>query len=209
MILMLIPPVLLLVGLALGGRAEKLLALPFRATWLAFLALGAQWLLVHWPGLTPNPLFSAMLLAAHGFLVVCLLLNRRLPGMKLALVGALLNIVVMAANGGLMPVTPSTLAAAGLDRPAQVMGQRLLNSKDVLLPADQTNLPGLGDSLVMRWPKQIVFSIGDVSVATGLGLLLLVGMQPRWGRARRPRAILGVRRESVPGQTSPAIRPAV
>src|SRR6185436_12167686 len=109
MILMLVPPALLLVCLALGGRPEKLLGLPFRAIWLAFIALGAQWILVRVPGVAPTPLFGAALLGAHTLLVVCLALNRHLPGIKLALAGALLNLIVMAANGGLMPVTPAAL----------------------------------------------------------------------------------------------------
>jgi hypothetical protein len=112
-----------------------------------------------------------------------------LPGIKLALVGALLNVVVMAANGGLMPVTPAALTASSVSAPTAMVGQRLPNSKDVVRPADQTALAGLGDTMPIRWPKPMVFSIGDVIVATGLGLLLLLGMQPRFGRARRRMAI--------------------
>ncbi len=186
MILMLVPPLMLLAAMLVGGRPEKLLALPIRWSWLAPVALGVEWLLVRVPGTMPTALFGALLLGAHAALVLCLLLNRRLPGLKIALAGALLNLVVIAANGGLMPITPDSLAAAGLDRPNLALGTRLPLSKDVLLAPNQVVLGALGDNVATRWPVPIVFSPGDILIAAGLGSLVFLGMQPR---RRRPRAV--------------------
>jgi hypothetical protein len=186
MILILVPLVMIAVGWALGGRLHALQALPIRWGALPLAAFGIQWLLVRVPGADPRPLLGAAFAASYGLLIAFLLLNRRLPGLKLALVGTLLNLAAILANGGFMPIAPATFAAVYPDRPAPVAGQRIPQSKDVLLPADQASLPGLGDTLVLTWPFRSVFSIGDLVLAAGLGTLILVGMQP--GRLRRRRA---------------------
>ena len=123
-----------------ADRPEKLLGLPIRFGWLAFIALGAQWLLVRWPGVVPSLGFGAALLAAHGLLAGCLLLNRRLPGIKLALAGALLNVAVMAANGGLMPITPGAWMRRILIDSTAVVGNGRRIARTCLLAADQMRL---------------------------------------------------------------------
>ena len=183
MILMFVPLVMVVVGWALGGRLSELLALPIRWGVLPLTAFGIQWLLVRAPGGDPVPVLGAAFAATYGQLIAFLWINRRLPGLKLALVGTLLNLAAILANGGFMPIAPEALVATYPDRPVPLVGQRLPQSKDVVLPVDRAVLPGLGDTLVMTWPYKSVFSIGDLVLAAGLGTLILAGMQPQ--RLRR------------------------
>jgi hypothetical protein len=187
MFLMLVPVVALLVGLLLGGKPAALTGLSIRWGWLPLVALAAQWLLVRVPGTDPTPWLGAAFLASYGLLCAFLWMNRALPGLKLALVGTLLNLVVIAANGGFMPIAPDTLTQGHGTVPAVLLGQRLPHGKDVMLTRDHTVLPGLGDTLVITWPIEQALSVGDVALSTGIGLLVFIGMQPRLRRKpRRP-----------------------
>jgi hypothetical protein len=187
MILIFVPLLLILVGWVLGGRVGALRSLAIRWGGLPLVAFGLQWVLVHVGGTAPHPLLGATFVASYGPVILFLWVNRDRPGLKLALVGTVLNLTVMIANGGFMPITPETLATAYPDRPALAVGQRIPNGKDVVLPAAQAHLPGLGDTLILTWPFRSVFSIGDLVLAAGLGTLVLAGMQPRRLR-RRPAA---------------------
>lgn len=187
MILLFVPLLMIGVGWALGGRLSALQALPIRWGALPFVAFGAQWLLIRVPGPDPLPVLGAAFVASYGPLIVFLWINRRLPGLKLALVGTLLNLAVILANGGFMPMAPATFAATYAEVPAPLAGQRIAQSKDVALPPDRAALAGLGDTLALTWPFRSVFSIGDLVLAAGLGVLVLTGMQPQRLR-RRPAA---------------------
>jgi uncharacterized protein DUF5317 len=188
MLLFLVPLVLALLAMMLGGRPEKLAALPFRAVWLVVIAFGTQWIVVRIPGRDPAPLLGGAVIASYTMLLGFLWLNRRVPGLKLALAGTLLNLAVLTANGGFMPVAPATLAAAHLERPNAVIGQRVALSKDILLPPDRAVLADLGDRLTIPWPIPQALSIGDLLVATGVGWLVLAGMEPRLRGGRRRNA---------------------
>jgi hypothetical protein len=183
MILIIVPLLMLVLAWALGGKLDALKELPLRWGGIPIIALGAQWLLVRVPGGEPFPLLGAALVASYALLVAFMVINRRLPGLKLALVGTLLNLAAIIANGGFMPITPETFEAVRNNRPPPVIGQRIPQSKDVLLPRDQAILSGLGDAFTIPRPIGQAFSIGDVAIASGVGLLILVGMQPRLRRS--------------------------
>jgi len=181
----LIPLVLLLVGLALGGRPEHLYTLRLRGIWLVLIAFAGQWLLVHTPGVAPMPAIGAAFIASYGLLLGFLLINRRHPGLRLALAGTVLNLAAILANGGFMPITPEVLAAVQPAHPPLAIGQWLPLGKDILLPRAQAHLSDLGDTITILAPIGPAFSIGDLAVATGVGTLILCGMQPRALRRRR------------------------
>jgi len=83
-----------------------------------------------------------------------------------------MNLLVMVANGGFMPITLEALQRAGLERlaPSSEMGARLVATKDILLPRNQTHLWFLSDifALPSSWPISSVFSAGDVALALGV-----------------------------------------
>lgn len=184
MILMLVPLVALVLGAVCGGRPNALVQLPLRHLWLVPVAFAIQWVLVRVPTLNPHPALGIALVISYGALIACLLINRRVPGLAVALGGALLNLTAIVANGGFMPTTPATLIAAGLERPQMVLGQRVLGSKDILLPPGGAMFGWLGDTMVLVWPIPQVFSLGDILVAVGIGALVFFGTQPRWRQSK-------------------------
>ena len=89
--------------------------------------------------------------------------------MRWLLAGMALNFAVMAANGGLMPVSPETLVRGGhghlLARTA--IGGPLPSSKDVVLLPEQTQLELLSDRIVVPFWRGS-FSLGDGLIAAGI-----------------------------------------
>jgi hypothetical protein len=109
----------------------------------------------------------ALLMLSQLALVFLLLLNRHVPGAKLFALGIMLNIAVMAANGGWMPVTPEIHNFVHPDRPVELQA-RQVNSKDVILPRTETNLWILSDIIPVTLPwRRNAVSIGDVLIILG------------------------------------------
>jgi hypothetical protein len=107
-------------------------------------------------------------------------LNRQLPGIWLIAFGVALNLAVMGANQGAMPISPTTLARMSADQ-AEV-GAALPLSKNTVLDDQTAALPWLGDRLVMPGPfgSAVAWSIGDLILIAGVSRLLWVTM----GRSR-------------------------
>ena len=160
-----------------GGRLGAIADLRLRRLWAIYLALGLAVLGIGLPGLADG-LRSLLLVAAYPAGAVFLAANWRVPGVPLAALGAGLNLLAIAANGGVMPASPAALAAAGL--PAGGGG---FESSAAL--ADP-RLALLGDVFAVPagWPLANVFSVGDVLIGAGLawGLHRVCGSRlvPRW-----------------------------
>jgi hypothetical protein len=160
-----------------GGRLGALADLRLRRPWAIWVALGLAVLGVGLPGL-PDGLRSLLLVAAYPVGAVFLVANRRVPGLPLIALGAALNLLVIAANGGVMPASPEALAAAGLP----VAQPGFENSTALADP----RLAFLGDvfAIPAAWPLSNVFSVGDLLIGAGLawGLHRVCGSRlvPRW-----------------------------
>jgi hypothetical protein len=106
--------------------------------------------------------------AAHlgSYLVVFafMVANLRVPGIPIVLIGALMNFVAIAANGGVMPARPEAVRAAGWKQQAD---DEFMNSRVVKHP----RLGFLGDvfAIPKSWPVSNVFSVGDVVILLGAG----------------------------------------
>jgi hypothetical protein len=90
--------------------------------------------------------------------------------------GVAANWLVMAVNGGYMPVTYEALVAAGKGHliANATPGTLVFGSKDILLPTAETRLPFLSDIFVIPppFPVPSVFSLGDALIAVGMFRLL-------------------------------------
>jgi len=172
----------LVVGRLAGGRIERLTALGARWWWAALIALGLQLLVVYGPRELLDGAAVPLIVASHVALLAVALRNWRLTGAAIAGLGIALNLAVMLANGGSMPVAPETLARAGRVEAWKIgdgsVGTRLAQSKDVILPADQTRLEPLADRYWTHLPGRlsILFSVGDLVLLAGVVTLTVRGM---------------------------------
>jgi hypothetical protein len=163
----------LIVGFIRGGSLKGLQRLNFKYGWVFPILLLFQVIIFYvqndyawiakWSG------FSFMLVYIVGLLF--LWMNRSHAGMKLIVVGVLLNFIVMAVNGGRMPV--SLEAAAVLD-PSYVQAlQQGLYAKHTML-IDSTKLAFLGDIIPLTnpYPRTQVISIGDILMNIGIFMFI-------------------------------------
>lgn len=186
MILLLALLVSIAVSLARGGRFRWLAQTPLRLGGLAMVAFALQWPIIYAPLPRSEGLFgprTLLLLASYLLVVAVVVVNRRVPGLPLIGIGLGLNLLVMLANGGFMPVTMEAVERAGLAHLAlgSEPGARLSATKDIILPAEATRLWVLSDIFVLPppLPFRTIFSIGDVFLAAGVFVLFQCAMHPR------------------------------
>lgn len=146
--------------------------------WLVFVAFLPQFAILYLPNIRQQvpDAWAAVLLTASQFLLLGFAwLNRKLPGMKILLLGAALNFTVMAANGGFMPISPQTASRLVPQEVLQDIppGERF-GTKDILLRPEETRFEWLADRFLPPvWsPYQVAFSLGDVFIALGVFFLL-------------------------------------
>ncbi len=161
----------LAIGRLLDGRFDNLGALSFRWTWVAIAGLAVQVVLFSGPvsaavGDAGAPLYVASTVAVLGFV----LRNVRIPGMPIVALGAGLNLVAIAANGGTMPASGTALASLGGGTSGGYINSREL-VEPVLLP--------LGDVFALpSWmPFANVFSVGDVLIGAGIFVVIVAAMR--------------------------------
>jgi hypothetical protein len=180
MILALAVAVGLVVGLArYRSRAfSRIAASPLRSLWLALLAVALQLPLLRAPAGSVQRVSveQALFLLSHLTLLVFVWRNWRLTGIQILGLGVICNLLVIALNGGFMPITPQTLTQinpGSLPSRWQV-GFHYGYSKDIILLREQTRLQMLSDRWVIPppflWPT--AFSLGDVLIAIGIVVLL-------------------------------------
>tara|TARA_B100000614_G_scaffold8871_1_gene8043 strand:- start:742 stop:1320 length:579 start_codon:yes stop_codon:yes gene_type:complete len=175
----------LVIGLARGGSFENLGTLRLRGLPLVFLALAIQILTFPTPWWSAPPLASAARawhLISYALLLVFLILNRRLVPLWGIAAGALMNIIVIAANHGLMPTDPHALAASGNPAVAEALTATPgATSGNVIAMGPNTRLDFLGDWLYLPpWvPFGDSFSPGDLVLMLGVAWLLQHAMRVR------------------------------
>ena len=178
----------LVLGFLVGGRPAGLASLDFRWAWLAVAGFAIQ------IGLFSGPVAdqidptvgSAIYVGSTALVFIAVLRNVRIPGLPIVALGAASNLTAILANGGFMPSSPSAAAAVGHEAATNYS-----NSSIVANPA----LAPLTDifALPAGMPMNNVFSIGDVLIAVGTAVAIVVAMR------RRPPAESGMAGPSLDG----------
>jgi MFS transporter, DHA3 family, macrolide efflux protein len=165
----------LIAGLVAGGRLTNLTEVRLRWMAVIFLAVVVRYgteaaLSRDVPG--AETLRIPLLVTAYSILLVGLWVNRRQPGLAIALVGTLSNAVVIAVNGGHMPLWEPSLTAAGLT-PADLIGPLHFLLPPAIDASFLAHLGPLGDVIPIPIPLvRNVASAGDVVISLGLGFFL-------------------------------------
>jgi hypothetical protein len=176
----------LLIGWALGGHIGRLRDVRLRLAWAVLPVVPVQLLLVWdpWRAVQDPAVYGPLILLSYVPLVVFTAANVRLPGMGLIAVGLGANLLVMLANGGLMPVSPESIQAAAREEET-VVGARTPSAKGIVLPASETRLAFLSDTIVTPTlprplPSRKIISIGDILTFLGLafGVQALMRRRP-------------------------------
>lgn len=147
-------------GIAAGGRIDHWATVRLRWPWLVIAALVVREAVA----LTPLNRTPELRFVYVAFLVVLIGWTLwhvpRVPGIWLIAAGALMNLVVIAANDFRMPVV--RVYAGGLVRVGQA-GQYVVMGPD-------TRLSWLGDWIGIAGGVLGVYSLGDVVIALGVGV---------------------------------------
>ncbi|MDQ4059065.1 MAG: DUF5317 domain-containing protein [Actinomycetota bacterium] len=168
----------LLLGWGLGGGIRNLALLEVRWWWLIPLALVIQ--LAPIPQADSGPgRYLPFVLLIGSFLMIgaAVVVNWRLLGFPLILLGVLLNLVPIVINQG-MPVSGAAVIEAGgslTDVPRELGGKHHLER-----PEDA--LTFLADVIAVRSPFRAVVSIGDLVMWAGAAWFLtaaMIGLPPR------------------------------
>ena len=163
----------LLAGLARAKYRNGHLRSPdLRLVWLVPIAFLPQWLAFNLPvtrRLTTDNLAAAALVSSQALLLVFAWYNRKQPGFWALGTGLVLNLTVIALNGGLMPVSPEVVSELLPDIPTDAwqVGERV--GWNTVLPITDTWLWWLSDHLLLpAWfPYRKALSIGDILIAAG------------------------------------------
>lgn len=154
-----------LYGLVRGGSLDGLAATQFRFIWLVFASFAIQIGFGMWnPEWLSETGELAVVIGSNVLVALFLMVNLRLPGMLLASVGLLLNVVVIAANGA-MPVSLEAADVAGSDREISDFGIK----HEPL--GDQTIFPWIADVIPLPGLSTLI-SAGDIFLAAGVGWLV-------------------------------------
>ncbi len=158
-------------GLATSGRLERLADLHLAWVWLAATGFLVQFLLFSTPlgdqvGTAGPPVYVISTIAVALFV----LRNVRVAGFPVVLLGGLLNLAAIVANGGYMPANHEALVAAGL-----AIKGTYSNSVSVANPvlAPLTDIFALPAGL----PFANVFSVGDVLIGVGAFVAVVIAMR--------------------------------
>lgn len=169
---MLIEAVLLgtITGWLRRGKIRRLTGLTLPGWPLAVLALAIQLVIIigfnyGWAFIFPAAPYLHVI--SYAPLLGFVYLNRNHRGMILIGLGLLLNLIVIAANKGFMPVNPSLLTP--------LLQEELLSGAGSPLHmalTDEAVFPLLCDQIRIPYRLDKIISIGDILLAVGIGILI-------------------------------------
>lgn len=171
----------------LGGDLMRVAELRLRHWWTLVVSLALQIVVIFvLPNRLPFAVAAGLHVLSYGPAILFVWFNRTVKGMGIMVLGGLLNLLAIGANGGVMPARADALRTAGLP----IDSPEFQNSVVV----DDAKLAFLGDVFAVPSgvPFANVFSIGDVLLVFGGAVLVHSVGQSRLarglGRSPRPTA---------------------
>ncbi|MEX2504484.1 MAG: DUF5317 family protein [Egicoccus sp.] len=147
-----------------GGRLSRLASIEIR--WIS--AILAALALQIWVTTVPtDPMLGTVVhFISYALGIWFIWANRKVPGLVLTSSGGGMNLAAITANGGVMPASPEALELAGMTH----VGDHFVNSGAV----EGARLAWLGDAFAIpaSWPLSNVFSVGDVVLVVGVGVMM-------------------------------------
>jgi hypothetical protein len=139
--------------------------------WLILVALSIQLASVLLMGQLSGSVSKVALVLSYGVLIFVLAVNLRSYWAAIVALGTVMNLAVILANGGAMPVSPQALGITPEASLGVGVREMIPFSKDQILLASETRLSVLSDTIiVVTGPRRIVISPGDILIAVGLGV---------------------------------------
>ena len=190
-------------GYLFGGRLDRLEALRPRWWGLVILGLGIQFIPLP-NGATGTDLVirTAVLALSYSLLLTFALVNVRMPGMFLVVIGLACNMTVIVANGG-MPASAQALIDSGQEDVVAYVREQGADKHHLL--TDDDRLTFLADVIAVPQPIGQAVSVGDILVYAGLTWLIVAVMRgwtpsarPAESRPRRGKHRRGATREPEP-----------
>ncbi len=164
----------LLIGWLRNGEIKNLTQLSLNGWPLIFFALLIQGVVLADFSLRTtylNTFYSFLYLGSFILLLAFIYLHRTSKGLLIIGTGILLNLVVIAANGGTMPVDGANIPPDILE--ALASGEK---SPFYSLMNDNTALAFLGDRISIDYRPNQLLSIGDLIIAIGVFIFVQNGM---------------------------------
>lgn len=191
----------LIIGYLCRGKMLRLGEIPLRFGWFAVMLLAVRGIVSSASFQNSVPNVETVSSVAFVLLLVGMMgmlwFNLHIAGVPLIALGISMNLVVLVANGGYMPVSLRALERINaVDMAGHLAaGERIMHS---VAMTDSSRLPWLADWVIVPAVLSImaVASPGDVLIGTGFTYLLVCGM------IGRPNGLRGPRLEE-PVETSP------
>jgi hypothetical protein len=190
-------------GYAFGGRLYRLETIRPRWWGLVILGLGIQFVpLPNGATGTDLAIRTAVLALSYLLLLTFGLVNVRMPGMFLVVIGLACNMTVIVVNGG-MPASAQALIDSGQEDVVAYVREQGADKHHLLTDDDQ--LTFLADVIAVPQPIGQAVSVGDILVYAGLTWLVVATMRgwtplarPAGSRPRRGKHRRGATREPEP-----------
>lgn len=183
-------PELIILALAIGwiskGKLSRLADANIKHIWLIFIPL-ASYALAWVPSLAKLPWFlGASAIVEKIALIVLVLLNIRIPGMSLALVGVALNFVALSFNSGMMPTSTKALSVA-LGRQGVKKFETAYHPRNSVM-TQSTRVPYLCDVIPAKQflVAPVIYSVGDLVMSLGTVIVIVALMRTPLPHEQRP-----------------------
>jgi hypothetical protein len=157
--------------------------------WLFIVAFGLQFVLIALSLPHFDPLLRilpALYTLSYLLLLYAMIRNLRLIGIKIAIIGVALNLLVIIANNGSMPANLRLVERTGQPKLADMV--RSGRDPRHVQMTSSSRLTFLGDVCLLPspYPRPSVFSVGDIFITIGACWLILaaMGLLPAGGKSR-------------------------